>query len=105
MNLTSDDEFFAARAAEHDRGGKMKKEKIKTLFFVLPFSTYFERRARRVLQLKKADYDHVSIDVHPDRGTIWVWLHNPESIVGRAQFKFDGRCYDKLDCRVEEEKI
>lgn len=83
----------------------MKKEKIKPLSFVTELFVYFERRARRVLQLRKADYDHVSIDVHPDRGTIWVWLHNPASIVGRAQFTFDGRCHDKQDCRVEEEQL
>ena len=82
----------------------MKKgKKIKTLSFIKEFYIYFEHRARRVLKLKRADYDHLSIDVHPDRGTVWVWLHNPDKIVGRAQFKFDGRCYDKLDCRLDEE--
>lgn len=83
----------------------MKKEKkIKTLPFVKKFYVYFERRARRVLKLKRADYDHSSIDIHPDRGTVWVWLHGPAMIVGRAQFNFDGRCYDKLDCRLEEDE-
>ncbi len=83
----------------------MKKEKIKTLPFVKELAEYFERRAKRVLKLKfkDGDYDHVSIDIHPDSETVWVWMHNPGKIVGRAQFNFDGRCYSKVDNRLDEE--
>lgn len=80
----------------------MKKEKIKPLPFIQEFINYIVLRAMRVLKLKIADFDHASIDVHPDRGTIWVWFHNSDKVVGRAQFYFDGRCFDKLDCRLDE---
>ncbi len=84
----------------------MKKEKIKALSFVIELADYFERRAKRVLKLKlkDGDYDHVSIDIHPDRGTVWVWLHGVDKIIGRAHFTFDGRCQDKLDCRLDDEE-
>lgn len=82
----------------------MKKAKIKTLPFIKEFADYFVRRARRVLKLKlkNGDYDHMGMDVHPDDGTIWVWVYGPKEIVGRAQFNFDGRCYHKVDNREEQ---
>ena len=86
------------------KGGKMKKEKIKPLPVVKKFVGYIVRRAQRVLGLKNADFDHASIDVLPDRGTIWVWFHNPDKVIGRVQLYFDGRCYDKLDNRLDEDK-
>ena len=79
----------------------MKEEKIKTLSFIQEFTNYIVLRAMRVLRLKNADFDHASIDVHPDAKTIWVWIHSKEAIIGRAQFNFDGRCYSKVDNRKE----
>jgi len=77
----------------------MKKEKTKKLPFVQEFVSYFVKRGKRVLKLKDTDFDHPSIDVHPDTGTIWVWFHGVERIVARAQFTFDGLCYGKYDYR------
>ena len=79
----------------------MKEEKIKSLPFVKKLSVYFLRRAKRVLKLKSSEFNIVSIDIHPERGTIWVWFHTSERVIGRAQFNFDGRCYHKLDNRKE----
>ena len=79
----------------------MKEEEIKPLLFVEEFSDYFVKRARRVLKLKNSEFKTASIDVHPERGTIWVWFHTTEKVIGRAQFNFDGRCYQKLDNRKE----
>jgi len=80
----------------------MKKGKIKALPFIQEFINYILLRAMRVLRLKLADFDHASIDVHPDRGTIWVWIHGKEEIIARAQFYFDGRCFSKVDNREEQ---
>ena len=79
----------------------MKEEKIKSLPFVKKLSDYFVRRARRVLKLRVSEFETASVDLHPERGTIWVWFHTTEKVIGRAQFNFDGRCYHKLDCRKE----
>jgi len=79
----------------------MKEEKIKSLPFVKKLSVYFLRRAKRVLKLKSSEFNIVSIDIHPERGTIWVWFHTSERVIGRAQFNFDGQCYHKLDNRKE----
>ena len=81
----------------------MKKEKIKSLPVITEFIDYFVSRAKRVLQLKKADFHHASIDAHPDRGTIWVWMHGSDEIVGYAQFYFDGHCFNKKDNRLDKE--
>jgi len=80
----------------------MKKEKVKPLPMVTVFIDYFVRRAKRVLGLTNADFKTVSIDVHPERGTIWVWFHVPESVLARAQFYFDGQCYTKWHNEPEE---
>ena len=86
-------------------GGKMKKEKVKLLPVIKDFVTYIVPRAKRVLRLKSADFDHMSIDVHPRDGTIWVWVHGKDEIIGRAQFRFDGQCYSKVDNRNDEEAV
>ena len=86
------------------KGGKMKGKTIKALPFVKEFADYFVRRAKRVLKLRNEDFKTSSIDVFVERGTIWVWFHNPDKIDGRAQFKFDGRCYYKVDYRLDKEK-
>ena len=80
----------------------MKKEKIKALPVVKAFTDYIVRRGKRVLGLKDAEFDHASIDVHPNSKTIWVWFHTSERVIGRAQFTFDGLCYHKLDNREKE---
>ena len=79
----------------------MKEGKIKSLPCIKEFADYIVRRGKKVLKLKKAEFDHASIDVHPDSKTIWVWFHTSERVIGRAQFTFDGRCYHKLDNRKE----
>ena len=79
----------------------MSEKEIQPLPFVKQFSDYFVRRAKRVLKLKDSEFKTVSIDLHPERGTIWVWFHEPARIVARAQFYFDGRYFDKLDYRKE----
>ena len=79
----------------------MKKEKIKPLPCIKAFTNYIMHRGKKVLKLKNEDFDHASIDVHPDSKTIWVWFHGSEKIIGRAQFNFDGSCYDKLNDQKE----
>ena len=83
----------------------MKKEKIKALPFVTEFIAYFECRARRVLGVKKVEYRSISIDVYSRSGHIWVWFFKkPEGdILGRVQFTSDGRVYEKVDNRLNEE--
>jgi len=76
----------------------MKKGKIKPLPFVKEFSDYFVRKARRVLGVKGSEIEKSSVEIHPERGTIWVWLHCKDDLV-RAQFYFDGQCYHKYDNR------
>jgi len=80
----------------------MKKTKIKPLPVIKTFTAYIVGRGKRALGLKNAEFDHVSIDVDPKRGTIWVWFHAPERVVGRVQLYFNGRCYHKLDWRPED---
>lgn len=78
----------------------MKRGKIKQLPCVEEFTNYIIRRAKRVLKIKDKEFNTLSIDVHPDRGTIWVWFHIPEQVIGRVQFYVDGRCYEKSDYRT-----
>ena len=84
----------------------MKKEKIKPLPFVKEFMTYFERRAMRVLKVKKVEFRSTSIDIFSRSGNIWVWFFKkPDGgILGRAQFTPDGRCYEKVDNRLDEDE-
>ncbi len=83
----------------------MKQEKkIKPLPAVKELIDYLVRRAKKVLKLKNADFHHVSIDLHPERGTIWVWMHGSDEIVAYAQFTLDGRCFNTNDNRLDEEK-
>lgn len=76
----------------------MKKEEIKSLFIVKEFTDYFVRRAKKVLKVKNSEIETTGIDVHPERGTIWVWFHCKHNLI-RAQFYFDGQCFDKYDDR------
>lgn len=77
----------------------MKKEKIKSLPIIEDFIIYIVRRAKRVLKIKDSEFKSISIDVHPERGTIWVWFHMPEKVIARVQFYVDGRCYEKSEYR------
>ena len=79
----------------------MEKEIIKPLSFVKELSAYFLRRAKRVLKVRKSEIKTSSIEVHLERGTIWVWLHCKDGLI-RAQFYFDGHCYSKYDDREEK---
>ena len=79
----------------------MKKEKIKPLPFVKEFSDYFLRRAKKVLKVKRSEIETSSVEIHLERGTIWVWLHCKDGLI-RAQFYLDGQCYNKYDDRKEE---
>ena len=81
----------------------MKEEKIKPLPFVKELSGYFFRRAKRVLKVKKSEIETASVEIHLQRGTIWVWLHCKDGLI-RAQFYFDGQCYHKYDNRLEEKE-
>lgn len=77
----------------------MKKQKIKALPVVKEFANYIIGRAKRVLKISNEEFETVSIDVHPECGTIWVWFHYPTMVIGRVQFYFNGRCYEKTDYR------
>lgn len=82
----------------------MNKKRIKPSSVIKAFASYVALRTKRVLHIKDNQFDHLSIDVHPDTETIWVWVHGKERILGRAQFYFDGRCYSKVDF-IEESKL
>ena len=77
----------------------MKKQKIKPLPVVKEFANYIVTRAKRVLKISNKEFETVSIDVHPERRTIWVWFHNLEKVIARAQFYCNGQCYEKIDYR------
>ncbi len=79
----------------------MKEEKIKPLPIIKSFIDYFLRRGKKVLGLRNAHFDHFSIDIHPDRGTVWVWFHSSRKIIARAWFTFDGRSIEAMDYRKE----
>ena len=79
----------------------MNKEKTKPLPVVKAFTDYFVHRAKRVLGLTNADFATVSIDAHPERRTVWVWFHVPERVIARAQFYFNGQCYEKVNYLLE----
>ena len=80
----------------------MKEGKTEPSSCIKEFTNYVICRGKKVLKLKKADFGHASIDIHPASKTIWVWFHAPERVVGRAQFNFDGRCCYKIDNRLKE---
>ena len=50
---------------------------------------YFIRKAKKTLQLKKADYDKVGID-YTTRDTIWVWVYKGDKISVSCVFNCDG---------------
>ena len=78
----------------------MKEKRIKPLPIVKTFIDYFVHRGKRVLKLKDADFETASIDVHPERGTIWVWFHGSKRIIARVYFTFDGHFVEMLDYRI-----
>ena len=82
----------------------MSEEQIKPLPIVKAFVDYFTRRAKRVLKIKDSEFTHVSIDVHPDRQTVWVWFHGPAEIIGRVMLTSDGRKKGIIDNRTEDDR-
>jgi len=77
----------------------MKEEKIKSLPLVKEFSNYFVRRGKRVLGLKKSEYDYTSIDI-TGSGKIWVWFFGSERVIAWTQFYQDGRFFCRVDNRL-----
>lgn len=79
----------------------MKKEAIKSLPAVKAYTDYFARRAKRVLKLKGSDYKNINIDFYGRSGVICVWVHGKDGIIGRAEFKSNGRLKATYDSRPE----
>jgi len=67
----------------------MRKTPIENLPIVKHFAEYFTRKARIALGLKKADYKSVSID-YSSRGTVYVYFHGKEKVVGSNGFWANG---------------
>ncbi|TES93482.1 MAG: hypothetical protein E3J87_02255, partial [Candidatus Cloacimonadota bacterium] len=74
----------------------MKKEKIKPLFIVKAYARYFIRRARKVLNMKIAEYDSLHVDLH-DLDSVGVWFFCKTDVIAHVQFNVDGRVKDKDD--------
>jgi len=67
----------------------MRKTPIKHLPVVKNFAEYFTRKARVALKLKRADFKSVSID-YSSRGTIYVYFHSKDKVVGSISFYVNG---------------
>ena len=69
----------------------MKKAKIKPRPAVKEFEEYFLRRAKRVLKLKKGDFDSYHVEYLSTRQIIKVWLFVDCSVIGHAEFDVAGK--------------
>ncbi len=67
----------------------MKQKPIKNLSIVKHFAEYFTRKARIALGLKRKDYKTVSID-YSSRGSVYVYFHGEDKVVGSKAFWADG---------------
>lgn len=74
----------------------MEKSKIKPFPVVKKYAQYFKSRAKRVLGLKKAEYDSCHIDLH-DLETVDIWFFKGMKVLARAKFTSDGKIADKDD--------
>lgn len=69
----------------------MKKAKIKPLPAVKEFEKYFLRRAKRVLKLKKGEFDSYHIEYLSTRQIIKAWFFVDCSVIGHADFDVAGK--------------
>ncbi len=82
----------------------MKERKIKPRPEVRAYARYWGRRGRRVLGLKKSEYDEVNIDFMDPPGIAEVWFFANGDIVGWAIFSLDGRRESLGDNRPGKQK-
>lgn len=82
----------------------MKETKIKPRPEVRDYARYWGRRGRRVLDLKKSEYDKCDIDYMGPPGIVEVWFFSKGDIVGWAIFTLDGRTESLGDKRPGHQK-
>ena len=90
--------------SRNPKGDTMKKAKIKPRPEVRASVRYWGRRGRRVLGLKKSEYDELHIDFMDPPGTAEVWFFATGDLVGWAIFSLDGRMQSCGDKRPGKQK-
>ena len=68
----------------------MEKEKIKPLPVVRVYAQYWLRRARRVLKLRKSEYDCFHIDYMHTDNNVDVWFFCETDVIAWAIFNHNG---------------